>query len=1147
MSCSFTRSLAATISERITSNKFLSLSFSASLAFALLTLSTSPLEGQILYEEYFSEPNKGVEGPSGTFVPPTNLQWTISGDVSDLNNSSDYFKTVNGELSARDTEGDGSLCFETTSINIAGYTDVRFSVDIRETGDHENSDFVIVSYSLDNGPYVVIEDWDNAGSTGVTLDGNFDPSVVTAGGHGTGNFNGSSTLKIRICVKNSSDSERFFIDNVIVIAPEVNDDLVAACPLKAVLILDESGSIETSQLISTVRTGAQAFVDALTASSTPGNESQLAVIEFNSEARNVNVGGNGSGYQLVDNGGSYAGDFDSYITSNGAGGYNPAGYSGDDRWTNWQDALQKVIDLNMYPDIVVFFTDGDPTAYNNGSGGVTISGTGLDDVAEALSKAIPNANTIKQNGSHMFVLGVGGATEDNIVEITGPDKDLGPGTPPPIEEADYSLVDIAEIIPCLQAIPIEICGTELTVSKSLSDPNPCANDPVTFTITVADVADGLDAVVVEVTDEIMSGYNFVSSVPAPSSQVGNTLSWDLGTLADGGSQVITISVTVNGENNDHSNEVFASAANALQVSDKIFDAEVTIESDPQINCPNPLDVTCEDLFAAINPWVNSATGTGTITVDGYATVQDIVDAVDALAVGQTLNLTFRAATACGEVTCPTSITKISGCCTPVVECPNDTDLGTYDCNNFSSIPGEPGNATDLLNIYGINVTFCEQLLIDTYDSEEPNVCTTVTQNITRTIDIYDEADGMINQGDTPIGTCTFTFTVNPNMAPVITPISNYTLANCNDPWPDVFFDWSDDCVAGGQAQATPGDVDDPSACFQSRTYSVTVTDDCNVSTSASVVVSRYYDVQGPMIEMIANYTLDNCNDPWPDVVPFDWTDNCGVGGQTSGTANATPGPVDDPTACFQSRTYTVTVTDDCNNTSTKSVVVSRHYDVEGPMIEMIANYTLDNCNDPWPDVVPFDWTDNCGVNGQTSGTANATPGPVDDPTACFQSRTYTVTVTDDCNNSSTKSVVVSRHYDVQGPMIEMIANYTLDNCNDPWPDVVPFDWTDNCGVGGQTSGTANATPGDVDDPTACFQSRTYTVTVTDDCNNTSTKSVVVSRHYDVQGPMIEMIANYTLDNCNDPWPDVVPFDWTDNCGVGGQTSGTAKRYAWSSG
>lgn len=243
--------------------------------------------------------------------------------------------------------------------------------------------------------------------------------------------------------------------------PDPNPDLEAGCGLDIVFVLDESGSIVAAGgagfIADEVRSAADTFATAL-----EGTGSRIAVVEFNSAARQASVGGS-TGYQTVDS--TYVSNFSSYLygdcTHTGCTGnnntansnqYDPEDYGFSDYFTNWQDALEEVNTINdtlAVADLVVFFTDGNPTTNNGGCGG-------------NLPCAITAANTVKADGSHIFVVGIPNNTVDegNVQAISGTDEyPMPPGNTNTFAEADYSiLTDADQLANALRDVVIQLCG-----------------------------------------------------------------------------------------------------------------------------------------------------------------------------------------------------------------------------------------------------------------------------------------------------------------------------------------------------------------------------------------------------------------------------------------------------------------------------------------------------------------------------------------------------------------------------------------------------------------------------------------------------------------------------------------------------------------
>ncbi len=246
-----------------------------------------------------------------------------------------------------------------------------------------------------------------------------------------------------------------------------NGPLTQACARRVVLVLDESGSIGQVQGgIDSVREGAKAFVNGLA-----DTGSQLAVIEFNTAARTVPIAG--STYNDITP--AYAnGAFATYINGQGTTSstrYNPRDYSGNAQYTNWQDGLLDTAALNPAPELVVFITDGDPTARNTSTG----QEVGYPDGSYlVMNPAFSAANDLKGNSAktRIFALGVGAAVSDagsltRLQAISGPTEFTGASS---LAESDYALVDNFDNLgPALATIAASLCSVRVHVVKQVDE------------------------------------------------------------------------------------------------------------------------------------------------------------------------------------------------------------------------------------------------------------------------------------------------------------------------------------------------------------------------------------------------------------------------------------------------------------------------------------------------------------------------------------------------------------------------------------------------------------------------------------------------------------------------------------------------------
>jgi uncharacterized repeat protein (TIGR01451 family) len=244
--------------------------------------------------------------------------------------------------------------------------------------------------------------------------------------------------------------ERVLVDGLRVTTPAPNPNLEPLCGIDVMLVLDKSGSIASSGATEEVRDATRALLNALS-----GTGAAMSIVDFSTRAERP------VGYNTVTPG-TIASVFEPYLEND----YNPSG------WTNWEDAFHEVREANTQgtlADLVVFMTDGDPTARNTDSGGV-ITGLVEGDVT-ALTRAAGEADQVKAQGSHVFALGVGAAVTDPLSarRLTA-ESGFNQYPPTTFSQADYTLVkDFADLAAALRRIAVELCGGSVTVTKLVDE------------------------------------------------------------------------------------------------------------------------------------------------------------------------------------------------------------------------------------------------------------------------------------------------------------------------------------------------------------------------------------------------------------------------------------------------------------------------------------------------------------------------------------------------------------------------------------------------------------------------------------------------------------------------------------------------------
>ncbi len=249
-------------------------------------------------------------------------------------------------------------------------------------------------------------------------------------------------------------SEKVLQEAIRVTTPAPNPNLTPVCGIDVMLVLDESGSIASTGATDTVRDAARGFLDALS-----GTGSSVSIVNFSTSAAQPVP------YTTVT-----PGTIDSVFAPYLKNGYKPNG------WTNWEAAFQKVREANAVPsgikaDLVLFITDGDPTAYNRSSGS-PVTGV-VEGDATALRRAAAEADAVKAQGSHVLALGVGAAvtsaaSERRLTAISGFDQ--YPDPEPDFGKADYALVkDIDDLPAALRAFAVALCRGSVAVTKLVDE------------------------------------------------------------------------------------------------------------------------------------------------------------------------------------------------------------------------------------------------------------------------------------------------------------------------------------------------------------------------------------------------------------------------------------------------------------------------------------------------------------------------------------------------------------------------------------------------------------------------------------------------------------------------------------------------------
>ncbi|WP_161604629.1 PEP-CTERM sorting domain-containing protein [Roseiconus nitratireducens] len=194
--------------------------------------------GVIYFEDFSLQDGKGAIGPFPT-LDVSGVDWTIDISAATLGAATDWFQVVDGRFDVRDVDGRSSWL--SPLIDLSGVAGpVELSLWAGEDGDLETSDFLDVLYSIDGGPFVLIENWQGAGAAGALLQGHTLIGDRAIGGATddadwgatlvTQSVFAANSLRIRVDVDTNANTERIRFDDVTVRAPTVPEPVTVPEP-----------------------------------------------------------------------------------------------------------------------------------------------------------------------------------------------------------------------------------------------------------------------------------------------------------------------------------------------------------------------------------------------------------------------------------------------------------------------------------------------------------------------------------------------------------------------------------------------------------------------------------------------------------------------------------------------------------------------------------------------------------------------------------------------------------------------------------------------------------------------------------------------------------------------------------------------------
>ncbi|MEZ4896514.1 MAG: VWA domain-containing protein [Saprospiraceae bacterium] len=832
--------------------------------------------------------------------------------------------------------------------------------------------------------------------------------------------NGSCCTRVNICVIDplsictDCTNGPFACGDCVLPDPAVNPPLSATCDdLQLIFIIDESGSIGNAGATTDVRDGTLAFLNALN-----GSGVDIAIIEFSTSARLV------TNYVPINS--TLIANVTGYFngTPFNSQTYSPSGS------TNWHHAMYIADTLSIQPDMVILFTDGSPTAYG------TTSGISCNNGASVVNP-VKLANKMKNEGTHIFMLGVGDVDSTNLKAMSGDLKyNAGVNT---IGTTDWTNEDFNTLAQCLEDFAYELCATTISLEKSIVDVN-C--DTATFRLIVRNLGGVNVATAVTVKDTFPSGYGSVVYTGSKTVCIGSgcapaepakSFVWSVGPVSSGSSDTLYIQATVLATGN-RVNTAWATSSTADTVSASVDGSSIEPDTQaPIITCPSDTVINCNTSILPV------ATGQAMATDDTdpnpVITYTDVTMNVTGPCL--TIQRTWLATDVCGNsMDCLQTIT-VQDTSSPVVTCPPNT---TITCTDDPS-PASQGSALSSDNCTA-------SPMVSFTDQTNPGSCP-ANFVINRTWTAVDEC---MNSSS-----CVQSITSIDNQPPLISPARD-SIVTCDGTGNGAAFTaWLN---LNGRATAT--DLCGPvtwtnelilstNQCGLTRRDSIRfiAQDACgNADTTTANFIIR--DITPPTITPASPITID-CNAS-PTALT-DWlnahggataSDLCGMVTWSNGFTSA-------PEACSGSGIVPVTfyAEDECGNvdSTTANLTVS---DDSPPQITVAARDTMVQCEGGANDAY-LAWRANMGGARATDdcGQVSWTFAEISNTAGCGLTRTFTVRyyVEDACGNVDSTDAVFS-YIDTLPPVLPPVPNDTTVTC----PSAVPFPpiglfATDDCSGG----------------------------------------------------------------------------------------------------
>ncbi|GAA1953101.1 DUF7507 domain-containing protein [Microbacterium deminutum] len=287
--------------------------------------------------------------------------------------------------------------------------------------------------------------------------------------------------------------------------PLPNPQIPAQCGLGVTLVLDASGSVQSSNAVGAVRTAAEAFLEAFQDTGSTARVTQFASLSQELAPRTIVDAAS------MQPGGLFREAINRYYNPipprpsdveikrfNNGNASSPGSWqsaNSSNQYTNWDQSLRQVAAGPGGPgDLVVYITDGDPTAYDFNRAGDPFSpgpppdvGVGTDKTSAVatitLDRAVERANQVKAAKGRVLAIGVGSALQ-NQASVDRLTKISGPNVARSIADFDVETTDVAlipdfdDLAQAVRALVLDLCSPSLTIRKFAQSATDASYQPV---------------------------------------------------------------------------------------------------------------------------------------------------------------------------------------------------------------------------------------------------------------------------------------------------------------------------------------------------------------------------------------------------------------------------------------------------------------------------------------------------------------------------------------------------------------------------------------------------------------------------------------------------------------------------------------------